>query len=127
MLHHISLPVRDIAQSTALYDACLAKLGVRRVASASDFSGYGVEPGRDKLALKQANSATNAGPKFHLALTAPNPAAVDAFHRVALACGATDDGAPGLRPHYGPNYYAAFIQDLDGHRIEAVFNEPTPT
>jgi catechol 2,3-dioxygenase-like lactoylglutathione lyase family enzyme len=120
MLHHVSLPVVDIERAAALYDAALAALGYRRVLDAPGFAGYGVEDGRDKLALKQTAQSEAAGPGFHLALAAPSRAAVDAFHAAALRHGATDNGPPGLRPHYGPSYYAAFIIDLDGHRIEAV-------
>ena len=60
------------------------------------------------------------GPGFHLAFAAPSREAVDAFHACALRAGGTDNGAPGRRPHYGPHYYAAFLVDPDGHRIEAV-------
>lgn len=123
MLHHISLPVADLEKSSRLYDAALAALGYRRVCSGTDFAGYGLEDDQDKFALKQIVPAASAGPRFHLAFSAPTRAAVDQFHAVALAHGATNDGGPGLRPHYGPNYYAAFIIDLDGHRIEAVLTE----
>jgi catechol 2,3-dioxygenase-like lactoylglutathione lyase family enzyme len=61
---------------------------------------------------------------IHIAIAAPNRAAVDAFHRAALAAGGRDNGAPGLRPHYHPNYYAAFVRDPDGHNIEAVCHAP---
>jgi uncharacterized glyoxalase superfamily protein PhnB/catechol 2,3-dioxygenase-like lactoylglutathione lyase family enzyme len=120
MLHHLSLPVVDLERAAALYDVALAALGYRRVLDAPGFAGYGVEDGRDKLALKQTARSEAAGPGFHLALAAPSREAVDAFHAAALLHGATDNGRPGLRPHYGPGYYAAFIIDLDGHRIEAV-------
>ena len=123
MLHHVSLPVADLERSSALYDAALAPIGYRRVVVAPGFSGYGIEDGMDKLGLKSATPARNAGPKFHIALSAPSRDAVDAFHAAALNHGASDGGPPGLRQHYGPNYYAAFIIDLDGHRIEAVFSD----
>ncbi len=122
MLHHASLPVEDLDRAAALYDAALAPLGYRRVCSGPGFAGYGVEDGRDKLALKEAVPSAAAGPGFHIALAAPSREAVDAFHEAALRHGASDNGGAGLRPHYGPTYYAAFIIDLDGHRIEAVHN-----
>ncbi len=106
----------------ALYDAALAALGYRRVLDAPGFAGYGVQEGRDKLSLKETPQAEAAGRGFHLALSAPSRAAVDGFHAAALAHGASDNGGPGLRSDYGPGYYAAFIIDLDGHRIEAVHN-----
>ena len=123
MLHHVSLPVADLERSTRLYDLALGALGYQRVCSGNDFAGYGVEPGRDKFLLTRRHDAAAAGPGFHLALAAPSRVAVDDFFLVALAAGAQDNGAPGLRAHYGPDYYAAFIVDPDGHRIEAVINE----
>lgn len=124
MLHHASLPVIDLAKACALYDAALGALGYRRVSSAAGFAGYGSEEGRDKFALMEARSVAAAGPGSHLAFSAPSRNAVDAFHRAALQHGANDNGGPALRPHYGRGYYAAFIVDLDGHRIEAVHKEP---
>jgi len=123
VLHHISLPVSDLARSKRLYDATLAALGYRCVFADATFAGYGVEDGEDKLALKLQVPAIAAGEGFHLALAAPSRAAVDRFHAAALAHGATDNGAPGLRPHYGPAYYACFVIDPDGHRLEAVIND----
>jgi catechol 2,3-dioxygenase-like lactoylglutathione lyase family enzyme len=122
MLHHASLPVADIDRAVSLYDAALAALGYRHVCTGPGFAGYGVEDGKDKLALKQTVPSEPAGPGFHIALAAPSRAAVHAFHEAALRHGASDNGPPGPRPHYGPTYYAAFIIDLDGHRIEAVHN-----
>lgn len=120
VIHHTSLPVADLERSRSLYDAALGALGYRRVSDGPGFAGYGLEPERDKFALMQIAAAASAGAGSHLAFTAPSRAAVDAFHAAALQHGAKDNGAPGLRLHYGPTYYAAFIIDLDGHRIEAV-------
>lgn len=106
----------------ALYDAALGALGYRRVANAPGFAGYGVEDGSDKLALMEAPQSRAAGPGFHLALAASSRAAVDAFHAAALEHGASDNGAPGVRRHYGSHYYAAFVVDPDGNRLEAVHN-----
>ena len=131
MLHHLSLGVADLALSAAFYDAALAPLGYVRVwedirpGEPDQAVGYGLPGGGDKLALKfQGASARPPGPGFHLAFTAPDMAAVAAFHSAALAAGGTDNGAPGVRPHYGPGYYAAFVIDPDGHRLEAVFKLP---
>ena len=120
MLHHASLAVADLQQSCALYDPALGALGYRRVSAAPGFAGYGVEDGRDKFALMETPAAAPSGPGSHVAFVAPSREAVDDFHRAALEHGAADNGAPALRPHYGPDYYAAFVIDLDGHRIEAV-------
>ena len=72
------------------------------------------------LALKQRAGATPPGAGFYLAFNAPSRAAVDAFYVEALRAGGTDNGPPGLRPHYGPTYHAAFVIDPDGHPLEAV-------
>ena len=129
MLHHISLGVSDIELAAAFYDAILAPLGYVRVwddlrpGETGQAVGYGPAGGGDKLALKhQPEGSRPPGPGFHLAFAAPDEAAVQRFHLAALAQGGTDNGAPGLRAHYGPHYYAAFVIDPDGHRLEAVFN-----
>ncbi len=122
MLHHISLPVRDLAQSGAFYDAALGALGFRRVFEDDTAIGYGVEEGNDLLCLKLNPEAHAASAGFHLAFSAPDRASVNHFHAAALAIGGTDNGAPGLRPEYGDRYYAAFLIDPDDHRIEAVIN-----
>jgi len=131
MLHHLSFGVADIERACAFYDAVLAPLGYVRVwqdlraGEAGQAVGYGVAGGGDKLALKHSPEGQRPpGPGFHLAFAAPDRAAVDRFHEAALRHGGRDNGAPGLRTHYGPHYYAAFVVDLDGYAIEAVFNEP---
>ena len=130
MLHHVSLGVRDIELSARFYDAALSALGYVRVwsdlgpAHGGQAVGYGLPGGGDKLALKQKNSSHLApGLGFHVAFAAPSRAAVDRFHDAALRHGGRDNGAPGLRPDYGEHYYAAFVIDPDGHRIEAVIDE----
>jgi len=123
MLHHVSLPVRDLVASRTLYDAMLGALGYRCVCESEGFAGYGVEEGKDKLALMEVGDPGPARPRFHLALAAPSPTSVDAFHTAAMQHGAVDNGPPGPRPQYGSHYYAAFVIDLDGHHIEAVHNE----
>lgn len=124
MLGHISLGVRDLGASVAFYDAIGEALGFARVWDAQGAAGYGEPGGPDRLALFQRpEGRLAAGPGFHLALVAPSREAVDAFHRAALAHGGSDEGAAGLRPHYGPRYYAAFVRDPDGHKLEAVFQK----
>ncbi|MGE7468659.1 VOC family protein [Bosea sp. NPDC003192] len=129
MLHHLSLGVADIERATAFYDTALAPLGYVRVWSdlrpgeSNQAVGYGIPGSGDALALKhRSDGARPPGPGFHVAFAAPSRAAVDEFYRVALQHGGRDNGAPGLRAHYGPHYYAAFVIDPDGHNIEAVFN-----
>jgi catechol 2,3-dioxygenase-like lactoylglutathione lyase family enzyme len=122
MLGHLSFGVADLARAIAFYDAALAPLGYVRVWNSPVQAGYGRPGGGDKLALKlQSGPVVPPGPGFHLALTAPNSEAVDHFHAAALAAGGTDEGAPGPRPHSGATYYAAFVRDPDGHKLEAVF------
>ena len=124
MLSHLSLGVRDLAVARIFYRAALAPLGGVEVWQYPTAAGYGLAGGQDKLALFErahAEGALSAGPGFHLALAAPSRAAVDAFFTAALAAGGQDEGAPGPRPHYGATYYAAFVRDPDGHKLEAVF------
>lgn len=133
MLHHLSVGVRDIERSARFYDATLGALGYERVWSdlrpgeANQAVGYGVAGGGDQFAIKQRDEATAPGAGSHLAFAAASRGDVDAFHVAALAHGGLDDGAPGLRPHYGPNYYACFVVDPDGHRIEAVTKTVAPS
>jgi catechol 2,3-dioxygenase-like lactoylglutathione lyase family enzyme len=123
MLDHISLGTTDLVRAVAFYDASLAPLGVVRVWTGADAVGYGYPGGDEKLALKQRTGSRPPGAGFHLALTARTRPEVDAFFRAALAHGGTDQGAPGLRPHFGPNYYAAFVRDPEGHPLEVVCHE----
>lgn len=132
MLHHISLGVADLERAAAFYDAVLATLGYVRVwedirpGEVGQAVGYGVSNGGDKLALKhRPDGQRPPGPGFHVAFAAPSRKAVSDFHEAALAHGGKDNGAPGLRPHYGPHYFAAFVVDPDGHHIEAVCNAAT--
>ncbi|UTH75947.1 VOC family protein [Chromobacterium sp. IIBBL 290-4] len=124
MLHHLSLGVADLDRARHFYDAALLELGFVPVWSHEEAAGYGEPGGGDRLALMREPDAAPPGPGFHLALAAPNREAVDRFHAAALAHGGRDNGAPGLRPHYGAHYYAAFVIDPDGHHIEAVINRP---
>lgn len=127
MIDHISLGVSDLARAAAFYDGVLGPLGYVRLFSSERGVGYGTAGMKDEhfaiLAAGEHMKAPGAG--CHLALTAPNRAAVDAFHAAAIAMGATDEGAPGLRPvdPYGAGYYAAFVRDLDGYRLEAICHE----
>jgi catechol 2,3-dioxygenase-like lactoylglutathione lyase family enzyme len=121
MLGHLSFGVSDLARSAEFYDRILAPLGYVRVWSNPRGVGFGEKGGRDKLALfAHLERVLAPGPGFHLALTAPSCEAVDAFHAEALRAGGHDCGAPGPRPHYGATYYAAFVLDPDGYKLEAV-------
>jgi catechol 2,3-dioxygenase-like lactoylglutathione lyase family enzyme len=118
VIDHISLGVRNLAVSARFYDATLEPLGISRKYEGDDHVAY-ARNGLDDFSIHREASVRPSG-KAHFAFLAPDRDAVDAFHRAALAAGGWDEGEPGLRPNYHPNYYAAFVLDPDGHRIEAV-------
>jgi catechol 2,3-dioxygenase-like lactoylglutathione lyase family enzyme len=120
MLAHISFGVEELDRAATFYDKVLAPLGYTRVWSNQEAVGFGAGGGPDRLALFKRPRAAAPGPGFHLALLAPSPAAVDDFHQAAISAGGRSAGAPGPRPNYSPTYYAAFILDPDGYKIEAV-------
>jgi catechol 2,3-dioxygenase-like lactoylglutathione lyase family enzyme len=123
MIAHVSIGVRDLEKSKRFYDAVLAPLGYRCVRPARTAHGYGY--GRDNIALWVMSAerpvAADERSGLHFCFAAPNAAAVDAFHAAGLREGGHDNGSPGLRPIYAPDYYAAFIIDPDGYRLEAYY------
>ncbi|MEZ4222888.1 MAG: VOC family protein [Polyangiaceae bacterium] len=125
MLNHISIGVSDFARSGAFYDAVFATLGYVRVLTHPRALGYGPPGAKDEAfaILASGDQAKAPGLGCHIAFTATSRLQVDEFHAVALREGAASDGAPGPRPQYGQGYYAAFVLDLDGYRLEAVFHE----
>ena len=124
MLHHISFGVTDLGVMATFYDAVLEPLGFVRVWDSDWSVGYGIPGGGDKFALKRVEGARTPGAGFHLAFSAPSHDAIHRFHEAAMKHGGIDNGAPGMRPDYGPHYCAAFVVDPEGHRIEAVLNAP---
>jgi catechol 2,3-dioxygenase-like lactoylglutathione lyase family enzyme len=123
MLDHVSITVSNIDRAEDFYDAVFEALGVAKVVREPNRPGYGErarpdDPDRTCLSIRVGEAGCVQG--RHWAFKAQNRAAVDAFHAVGLAAGGRDDGAPGLRAHYHPAYYAAFLIDPDGNRIEAV-------
>jgi catechol 2,3-dioxygenase-like lactoylglutathione lyase family enzyme len=125
MLHHLSFAVADLPRSAAFYDAALAPLGYVRVWSDERAVGYGSPNGEDEFAIKlHPAGAAIPSEGFHVAFAAPSREAVVAFHDVALAHGGKDNGGAGLHPEYGSDYFAAFVFDPDGCRIEAVIVGP---
>jgi len=125
VIDHLSFGVADLARGRAFYDAALQPLGYVRAVDMAEASGYG-PPGVEAQALPFWITADDAVPPWsgHLCFGAASRAAVRGFHGAALAAGARDNGAPGLRPIYHANYYAAFVVDPDGHRLEAVCHLP---
>lgn len=127
MLDHVGYPVSDYGRSRDFYLKALAPLGYRlmmeitdaQTGGHGDHAGFG-DAGPDFWIGTGKPQATTT----HVAFRAANRAAVDAFHAAALAAGGTDNGAPGLRPHYHKDYYGAFVLDPDGNNIEAVCHDP---
>lgn len=128
MIDHLSLGVSNIERALDFYDHVLATLGFQRLWTTNRSAGFGTMGPDEPLALFEVGTeARSPGMGWHLALTAPNRSAVDAFHMVAIERGGRDEGAPGFRPQYGAGYYAAFVRDPDGYKLEAVFHEPVPS
>lgn len=123
MLDHVSITVNDMAISAAFYDAVMASLAVPRVWREAHGIGYGArDTGQGYLTILQCHGVVPD--RRHWCFRAPDRAAVRAFHAAGLASGGQDDGPPGLRPHYHAHYYAAFLRDPDGNRVEAVCHAP---
>jgi catechol 2,3-dioxygenase-like lactoylglutathione lyase family enzyme len=128
MIDHIGLAVSDIARSTAFYEAALAPLGIAIVATIppeqTEAGGTVVMFGGDEGPFFVIADNERPGEGNHIAFRAGTRDQVAAFHAAALAAGGRDNGEPGLREHYGPTYYAAFVHDPDGFNIEAVCHAP---
>jgi catechol 2,3-dioxygenase-like lactoylglutathione lyase family enzyme len=114
MYDHITLRVGDFSASLAFYEAALAPLGIELRVEDGTSAAFG--EGTSFLLTSRRAVTTNV----HVAFSAPDRSAVDAFHAAALRNGGTDNGAPGIRADYAANYYAAFVLDPDGNNIEAV-------
>ncbi|MBA2478764.1 MAG: VOC family protein [Sporichthyaceae bacterium] len=121
MLDHISLQVDDLGASAAFYDAVLAPLGSRRIMDVGGALGYGREFPSFWIGI-----ATDDQPNrpTHVAFTAPDRAAVDAFRAAAVAAGVEVLHEPRVWPEYHPTYYGAFVRDVDGNNVEAVCHAP---
>jgi catechol 2,3-dioxygenase-like lactoylglutathione lyase family enzyme len=129
ILDHISLTVSDYSRSKSFYEKALAPLGIAPIMEFGKACGFGKDGkpefwiGEGPASFQKPEQLANITPN-HVAFTARTRADVDAFHKAAILAGAKDFGAPGLRPHYHPNYYGAFVLDPDGHDIEAVYHGP---
>jgi catechol 2,3-dioxygenase-like lactoylglutathione lyase family enzyme len=120
MIDHISVAVRDLERAAHFYEAVLAPLGLTRLVTRPATIGFGKTYSEFWINLRATMSAVDEGSGAHIALRARSAADVDAFHAAALAAGGRSDGPPGIRPHDRVKYYAAFVVDPDGNRIEAV-------
>ena len=127
MIDHTGLVVSNYGKSKQFYLAALAPIGYQMlmelpasVTGSTDVAGFGEPPKPDFWISMGAPNK----PPLHIAFRVPNRALVDAFYKAAMGAGGVDNGKPGPRPHYHPNYYGAFVLDPDGHNIEAVCHEP---
>ncbi|HUO90974.1 MAG TPA: VOC family protein [Rhizomicrobium sp.] len=128
MLHHVSVGVTDFDRAARFYDAVLATLGFRRVADFAPHAiGYGSDRAEFWIGHPHDQKPMSVGNGTHLGFVARTKAQVHKFHEVALREGGSNGGEPGPRPDYGPDYYGAFIYDLDGNKIEAaLLDMPVP-
>jgi catechol 2,3-dioxygenase-like lactoylglutathione lyase family enzyme len=128
MIDHIGFPVSDIQRSIAFYTKALAPLGITLIMEVTPemtgVEGHHAGFGEDKKAYFWINTGKPLKGRMHIAFAAEDRAAVAAFYEAAIKAGGHDNGLPGLRPHYGKNYFGAFVLDPDGHNIEAVSRKP---
>lgn len=129
MFSHITVGTNDVERSLAFYDAALAPLGIKRHKTVKIGAGYApINHQKGELpfwVLRPFDrQPAHRGNGWHAAFLASNRSAVDAFYAAAMAAGGQDEGGPGLRPHYHANYYAAYVRDPDGNKIQAVCHDP---
>ena len=121
ILSHISIGTNQFEKATAFYDQVLATLGCKRVLAHPGAVAYGREYPEFWVQTPIDGQPANVGNGTHFGFVAPDKQAVHAFYDAALEAGASPDGPPGPRPHYGEPYYGCFVRDLDGHKIEAAY------
>lgn len=119
MIDHVTAKVSDIEQGKEFYGKALAPLGYSMQMEFPGAAGFGAAQGMPDFWIGE-NEQRGA---THIAFSAKDRAAVDAFYEAAMSAGGKDNGAPGLRPHYHENYYGAFVHDADGNNIEAVCHQ----
>lgn len=129
MYSHVTVGTNDYARAKAFYDAVLAPLGLRCIHDSAEegAAGWALDPDRAPhfwLVRPFDRQAATVGNGVTVAFEAPDRATVDAVHAAALAAGAQDEGAPGLRTHYHPDYYGAYFRDLDGNKLCVVCHRP---
>jgi catechol 2,3-dioxygenase-like lactoylglutathione lyase family enzyme len=123
MLHHVSVGVRDVADAAAFYDTVLGALGYKRTAQYLPYAiGYGEGTSEFWIQVPADQGSPSPGNGVHIGFSARSRDAIHSFHEKALAHGGTDNGAPGPRPDYGPDYYGAFVRDPYGNKLEATLD-----
>jgi catechol 2,3-dioxygenase-like lactoylglutathione lyase family enzyme len=120
MIDHVSIAVRDLDKAARFYETVLGAIGYDKLEARPHTVGFGKKYPEFWINLRATMSPVASGSGSHVGLRVRATELVDAFHAAALAAGGMSDGAPGLRPQHGEGYYAAFVRDLDGNRIEAV-------
>jgi catechol 2,3-dioxygenase-like lactoylglutathione lyase family enzyme len=120
MIHHVSLGTNDVARSRTFYDPVMRALGLKLIQSSDESADYGTAVVIFSLETPSNGAPASAGNGVHIAFDAGGRGTVDEFHATGLRHGGADAGAPGLGPKYDPHYYAAFLLDPDGNKIEAV-------
>lgn len=125
MIDHIAVAVSDVRRSIAFYDAVFEPLGITRLWTSGVAAGYGYDGSDEPFAIKQSVAGASVAPneRAHVAFRAPSRDAATTFYQRALELGGTDDGPPGIHAEYGSGYFAAFVRDPDGNRLEAVIHE----
>jgi catechol 2,3-dioxygenase-like lactoylglutathione lyase family enzyme len=119
MINHVSIGVRDVAKTKRFYDAAFKPLGYTCLSASPSSLGYGRDAVAFWIGASERPVPAHASSGLHFCFDAPTRKSVDAFHAAALKAGGRDNGKPGLRADYGESYYAAFVVDPDGYRIEA--------
>lgn len=124
MIDHASIGVSDVAAAGKFYDAVLSALGYERYVDTVEMIGYTSEAHDSAFFVRLDNGGQPPSSGSHIAFAAPNRASVNQFYQIAVDAGAEDDGEPGLRPEYSDHYYAAYVFDPHGYRVEAVTRQP---
>jgi catechol 2,3-dioxygenase-like lactoylglutathione lyase family enzyme len=123
MIDHVSIGVRNVAASKRFYDAALQPLGYQCLSDSPGSLGYGAKAPALWISATDKPVPPDSGSGLHFCFSAPSRKSVDGFHAAGLASGGRDNGRPGLRADYGTGYYAAYLIDPDGYRVEAYFAE----